>query len=97
MQIDGNPLDPRPYSLTGSVIKPKKQKFMKKITAAITLLSILLLHISVSRADEIPQSGSQDRQDGPRENTVIEPEIRPFQLSLVPFIGTEGAYAAENI
>ena len=70
---------------------------MKKITAAITLLSILLLHISVSRADEIPQSGSQDRQDGPRENTVIEPEIRPFQLSLVPFIGTEGAYAAENI
>jgi hypothetical protein len=29
--------------------------------------------------------------------TDSEPEIRSFQLSLVPFIGTEGTYAADNI
>lgn len=70
---------------------------MKTITVAITMLSILLLHVSVCRADEIPQPGSQYRQDEPGENTDTHPEIRPFQLSLVPFVGTEGTYAAENI
>lgn len=70
---------------------------MKIITAAITLLSILLLSVSVCRADKIQQPGSQYRQDRPDKNTDTLSDIRPFQLSLVPFIGTEGTYAGENI